>query len=460
METLLLVFVIITLLLSMVAVALSLLSLKKKQNVSSFDEEKLKKDIADTIKVENSMLTGAVNAQNKASKDMQDSVEKRIDNFVQSTDNKLEILRQTNERNLKEVRDQNAATLKEVRDEMDKTIRMVVDSNDKALTAIRVENAEELKQVKEVVQTKLESTLTQQFGNSFNMVNQRMQEIYVAFNELKGLQNDVNDLNKVFKNVKTRGTWGEVSLENLLSQILTEDQYVKQAQLGKSDNEATRVDFAIKLPGKGDGTVYLPIDAKFPIEDYQRLVDASTAGNAEDVERYAKALGDAVVKQARSIRDKYINSKTTDFAVMYLPIEGLYAEIVKRTELLDKLQYECKVVVCGPTTLSALLNSLRMGFKSVAIEKNSQQIKKLLEQFQKDFAKFSEYLGQLKQRIMKVQNSIENAEKRSNTIGTKLQKVSKLDLGDDGITMLEGLPSMEELEADDDIIGENEDDND
>lgn len=460
MDTLLLVFVIITLIMSTVAVAISLLSYKKKGNASDFDEEKLKREIADTVKYENSMLTGAVNAQNKASKDMQDSVEKRIDYFAQATDAKLEILRQTNERNIKEVRDQNAATLKEVREEMDKTIRMVVDNNNKALTEIRVENAEELKQVKDVVQTKLESTLTQQFGNSFNMVNQRMQEIYVAFNELKGLQNDVNDLNKVFKNVKTRGTWGEVSLENLLSQILTEDQYVKQAQLGKSDNEGTRVDFAIKLPGKGEGTIYLPIDAKFPIEDYQRLVDASAEGNVEDVEKYAKALGDAVIKQARSIRDKYITAKTTDFAVMYLPIEGLYAEVVKRTELLDKLQYECKVVVCGPTTLSALLNSLRMGFKSVAIEKNSQQIKKLLEQFQKDFVKFNEYLALLKKRMISVQTTIENAEKKSNSIGTRLQKVSKLDLGDDGTNMLEGLPTMEEIEADDDIIGDNEDDND
>lgn len=404
--------------------------------------EDMKSALDTTIRVSNSMLAGTINAQNQSTRELT----QRFDGFMVSVDAKLDRMKEETARNILEVKTSNASALKEVRDD-----------NAKNLAAMKQDNSEQLEKMRQTVDEKLSSTLEQRFNQSFKMVGERLMEINSTFNALKGLQNDVNDLNKIFKNVKTRGTWGEVSLDSLLSQLLTEDQYVKQAQLSRTEGEGGRVDFAIKLPGKGDGTVYLPIDAKFPLEDYQRLVDASSVGDATLVESCAKALCEAVLKQGRSIRDKYVKPpKTTDFAVMYLPIEGLYAEIVRRTDILNRLQNECHVVVCGPTTLSALLNSLRMGFRSVAIEKRSTEIAKLLEQFQRDFVIFSKYLTTLRERVGSVQKSINDAEKKSNSISTRLNKVTKIDVGSDEIDLLQGIAQDDE----DLLLGfESEDDN-
>ena len=375
--------------------------------------EDVKKDMATTIKIENSMLTGAVNAQTNATKDMTT----RIDTFMQDVSRKLD----------------------EIKTENTKNLIAIKEDNQRQLEAVRKDNEKQLEKMREVVDEKLSQNLEQRFNQSFKLVGDRLQEINATFNALQGLQGDVNDLNKIFKNVKTRGTWGEVSLENLLSQILTEDQYEKQFRIRKADN--TMVDFVIKLPGKGDGIVLLPIDAKFPVEDYERLVIASESGDAQAVEQCSRALVDAVTKQARSIRDKYIDPpKTTDFAVMYLPIEGLYAEIVRKTETISKLQSECRVVVAGPTTLSALLNSLRMGFRSVAIEKKSKEVSKLLIRFQKEFGIFSNYLTKLKNNMDTVQKTIDSAQTKSNKIGEQLKKVTEIDMGEnvDLLTEMDG----------------------
>ena len=375
--------------------------------------EDVKKDMATTIKIENSMLTGAVNAQTNATKDMTT----RIDTFMQDVSRKLD----------------------EIKTENTKNLIAIKEDNQRQLEAVRKDNEKQLEKMREVVDEKLSQNLEQRFNQSFKLVGDRLQEINATFNALQGLQGDVNDLNKIFKNVKTRGTWGEVSLENLLSQILTEDQYEKQFRIRKAEN--TIVDFVIKLPGKGDGVVLLPIDAKFPVEDYERLVIASESGDAQAVEQCSRALVDAVTKQARSIRDKYIDPpKTTDFAVMYLPIEGLYAEIVRKTETISKLQSECRVVVAGPTTLSALLNSLRMGFRSVAIEKKSKEVSKLLIRFQKEFNIFSNYLTKLKNNMDTVQKTIDSAQTKSNKIGEQLKKVTEIDMGEnvDLLTEMDG----------------------
>ena len=365
--------------------------------------EDVKKEMATTIKIENSMLTGAVTAQTNATKDMTT----RIDTFMQDVSRKLD----------------------EIKTENTKNLIAIKEDNQRQLEAVRKDNEKQLEKMREVVDEKLSQNLEQRFNQSFKLVGDRLQEINATFNALQGLQGDVNDLNKIFKNVKTRGTWGEVSLDNLLSQILTDEQYEKQYKISKADN--TIVDFVIKLPGKGDGIVLLPIDAKFPVEDYERLVLASESGDAQAVEQSTKALVEAVTKQARSIRDKYIDPpKTTDFAVMYLPIEGLYAEIVRKTETISKLQSECRVVVAGPTTLSALLNSLRMGFRSVAIEKKSKEVSKLLIQFQKEFNIFSNYLTKLKNNMDTVQKTIDSAQTKSNRIGEQLKKVTQIDKGE------------------------------
>lgn len=379
--------------------------------------EDVKKEVATTIKIENSMLTGAVNAQTGATKDMTT----RIDNFMQDVSRKLDDIKAENTKNLLQIKE----------------------DNQKQLEAVRKDNEKQLEKMREVVDEKLSQNLEQRFNQSFKLVGDRLQEINNTFNALQGLQHDVSDLNKIFKNVKTRGTWGEVALDNLLAQILTEEQYVKQEKMHKSED--TKVDFAIKLPGVGDGMVFLPIDAKFPMEDYGRLVDASSQGDMSAIENSAKLLREAVVRQARSIRDKYINPpKTTDFAVMYLPVEGLYAEVVRDSELLDKMQRECKVVVAGPTTLSALLNSLRMGFRSVAIEKKSKEISQLLVRFQKDFDIFSNYLARLKTNMDTVQKTLDNAQNKSDKINEKLKQVTKIDM-DDNKGLLEGFAGVQEM---------------
>lgn len=415
----LLILIVVLAVIGIVVGVLIFLKTRKNSTVKSDDNmvETLKNDMSTTIKIENSMLTGAVNAQTAATKEMT----ARIDSFMQDVTRKIDDLKADNTKNL--------LAMKE--------------DNQRQLELVRKDNEVQLEKMRETVDEKLSATLEQRFNQSFKLVGERLNEINTTFNALQGLQHDVNDLNKIFKNVKTRGTWGEVSLENLLAQILTDDQYGKQVKVRKSGENAF-VDFAIKLPGTGDGTVYLPIDAKFPIEDYERLVDASVEGDSAAVEMNAKALADAVMKQARSIRDKYINPPTTtDFAVMYLPIEGLYAEVVRRSDLLAKLQNECKVVVAGPTTLSALLNSLRMGFRSVAIEKKSKEISKLLVQFQKDFDTFSKYLSKLKDNVGTIQKTIDSAQSRSDKIGAKLAKVTKIEVDD--VNLLDGFSSTDEI---------------
>ena len=433
-EQYLIISIVVSVVLALIGIAVGILIfLKTKKNpAQGADAEKLaedvKKDMATTIKIENSMLTGAVNAQASATKDMTG----RIDLFMQDVTRKLDDLKAENTKNLLAIKEDNARQLEAVRKD-----------NEKQLEAVRKDNEKQLEKMRETVDEKLSANLEQRFNQSFKLVGERLTEINNTFNALQGLQHDVNDLNKIFKNVKTRGTWGEVSLESLLSQILTEDQYGKQVKVRRGED--TRVDFAIKLPGKGEGTVYLPIDAKFPIEDYERLVDASVEGDSAVVEACARALGEAVLKQARSIRDKYIAPPaTTDFAVMYLPVEGLYAEVVRRTDLLSKLQTECKVVVAGPTTLSALLNSLRMGFRSVAIEKKSKEISKLLVQFQKDFEMFSKYLSKLKDNVGTIQKTIDNAQSKSDKIGAKLAKVTKIEVSDE-MSLLDGFSETTEI---------------
>ncbi|MEG2451147.1 MAG: DNA recombination protein RmuC, partial [Clostridia bacterium] len=345
-----------------------------------------------------------------------------FDIFMNNEDTKLEKLKDDNAKNLADIRDSNTKNLADIKDSNAKTLGEVRDDNTKSIAELRADNTVQLEKMRQTVDEKLSSTLDTRFNQSFKIVGDRLEAINRSFADLQNLQTGVNDLKSIFKNVKTRGTWGEVALENLLSQILTTDQYEKQYNLSRTGNEP--VDFAIKLPGKGDGEVVLPLDAKFPVEDYQRLVEASENGDIEGVEAAGKAIEKRIKSEAQSIRDKYIKPpKTTDFAIMYLPIEGLFAEVVKRKGLTEDLQNRCRVVVCGPTTLAALLNSLQMGFRSVAIEKRSTEIGKLLNAFVGDFDKFSTLLQKTSKTLEGVQNTISRANDRTAIIRKKLTKV-------------------------------------
>lgn len=291
------------------------------------------------------------------------------------------------------------------------------------LLRLQQDNEKKLEQMRQTVDEKLNSSLENRLSQSFSIINERLQAVYEGIGVMKQLASGVGDLKKVLTNVKSRGVWGEVQLENLLEQILTHEQFASQININPKNQE--RVDFVIKMPGKGEEIVYLPIDAKFPIEDYQRLVEASENGNKEEVDAAVKGLERRIKDEAKHISEKYILlPKTTDFAVMYLSIEGLYAEVLRIPGLAEHLQQQYKVVVCGPTTLSALLNSLQLGFKTLSIEKRSSEVWQLLGAIKQEFSKFVELLAKTQKKLSEATNTIEFATKKSKTIERKLKNVT------------------------------------
>jgi DNA recombination protein RmuC len=277
------------------------------------------------------------------------------------------------------------------------------------------------------VDEKLHETLEKRLGESFKQVSDRLELVHKGLGEMQTLAAGVGDLKKVLTNVKTRGVWGEISLSNLLEQILTIEQYDKNVATKKGSGE--RVEFAIRLPGRDadKGIVWLPIDAKFPQEDYQRLIEAQELANPVLAEQASKQLEARIKAEARNIKDKYIDPPhTTDFGIMFLPTEGLFAEIIRRPGLCDILLRECRVIVTGPTTLSALLNSLQVGFQTLVIEKRSSEVWALLGAVKSEFGKFSEILEKTHKKLQEASNTIDSAAKKSRTIEKKLKNVQEL----------------------------------
>ena len=291
------------------------------------------------------------------------------------------------------------------------------------LERLQNDNEKKLEQMRQTVDEKLNISLERRLSESFKVINERLQSVYEGLGEMKNLANGVGDLKKVLTNVKTRGIWGEVQLGNLLEQMMSPEQYA--SQVATKTGSLERVDYVIKLPGKTGDEVYLPIDAKFPIEDYQRLCEASDKGDKTEVDTCLKALEKRVKEEAKSIHDKYINvPTTTDFAVMYLSIEGLYAEVLRRPGLAETLQREYKINVCGPTTLASLLNSLQMGFKTLTIEKRSSEVWNLLGAIKQEFGKFVDLLAKTQKKLSEASNTIEFATKKSRTIEKKLKNIA------------------------------------
>ncbi len=296
------------------------------------------------------------------------------------------------------------------------------------LRTLQEDNSRKLEQMRAVVDEKLQSTLERRLGESFKQVSERLEQVYKGLGEMRSLASGVGDLKKVLTNVKTRGTWGEIRLGHILEQILTPDQYAANVVTNKSSSE--RVEFAIKLPGPDshpEKAVWLPIDSKFPQEDYQRLLDAQEAADKNLAEKSVKNLEIRVKAEARAIREKYIDPpQTTDFGIMFLPVEGLYAEVLRLPGLCDSLQREYRIVVTGPTTLAALLNSLQMGFRTLAIEKRSSEVWELLGAVKTQFGKFGEVLAKTKKKLQEASNTIDQAEVRTRVITRKLSKVQEL----------------------------------
>ncbi len=306
----------------------------------------------------------------------------------------------------------------------------VRDSVEGKLASIQADNSRQLEKMRETVDEKLKNTLEQRLGESFRHVSERLEQVQLGLGEMRALATGVGDLKKVLTNVRTRGTWGEIQLGALLEQILTREQYETNVATKAGSND--RVEFALKLPGRDDqGPVWLPIDAKFPQEDYQRLVEASEQANPALLEESAKQLENRIRLEARTIRDKYIDPPhTTDFAIMFLPTEGLYAEVLRRPGLTEDLQLTCRVMITGPTTLAALLNSLQMGFRTLAIEKRSGEVWSLLGAVKTEFGKFGDVLDRTQKKLQEASNTIENAATRTRQIERKLRNVQELPAGE------------------------------
>jgi DNA recombination protein RmuC len=300
------------------------------------------------------------------------------------------------------------------------------------LQAMQADNTKKLEQMRATVDEKLHSTLEKRLGESFKQVSERLEQVYKGLGEMRNLATGVGDLKKVLTNVKTRGTWGEIRLSHILEQILTPDQYDVNVATKKNSNE--RVEFAIKLPGQDqdhEKIVWMPIDSKFPQEDYQRLMDAQEAADKEQAERSIKNLETRIKAEAKHIKEKYLDPpNTTDFGIMFLPIEGLYAEVLRRPGLCDTLQREYRIVVTGPTTLAALLNSLQMGFRTLAIEKRSSEVWELLGAVKTEFGKFGAVLAKTKKKLQEASNTIDKAEVRTRAIERKLRKVQEVPQSD------------------------------
>ncbi len=295
------------------------------------------------------------------------------------------------------------------------------------LQSMQASNTEKLDQMRNVVDEKLQSTLEKRLGESFKQVSERLEQVYTGLGEMRSLAAGVGDLKKVLTNVKTRGTWGEIRLSHILEQILTPEQYAVNVVTRRGGTE--RVEFAIRLPGQDDaaeGVVWLPIDAKFPQEDYQRLLDAQEAADKEAADRALKSLEQRVKLEARSIREKYIDPPhTTDFGILFVPVEGLYAEVLRIPGLCDILQREHRIVVTGPTTLAALLNSLQMGFRTLAIGKRSNAVWALLGSVKTEFGKFGDTLARTKKKLEEATHTIDQAEVRTRAIERSLRRVEE-----------------------------------
>ncbi len=349
----------------------------------------------------------------------QDARQARMYNFTQESLGKFELRMQAIDKTLDQELSKNEIRIERMREMIEKSI-----------TGMRQENEKKLDEMRKTVDEKLQDTLNKRLAQSFTQVSDRLEQVYKSLGEVHRLAEGVGDLKRVLGNVKRRGVWGEIQLGNLLGEVLTSKQFEVNVQVRPGENE--RVEFAVCLPGREENhPVYLPIDSKFPQEDYARLAEASEKGDAVQTEAARSALVTAVRVEARRIASKYIEPPyTTDFAVMFLPLESLYAEVVRDSELVEGIQREQRVVIAGPSTLLAMLNSLQMGFRTLAIEKRSAEVWRLLGAVKNDFGSFSAVLQKTQEKLQQASSTIDTAFVRTRSIERKLRGVESLDGGE------------------------------
>lgn len=335
-------------------------------------------------------------------------------------------------------REEQSTTLKRFGDTINQTLTALADSNAQRMAEVRAtletkirdlqtDNGTRLEEMRKTVDEKLHATLEQRLGESFKLVSDRLEKVHQGLGEMQQLAIGVGDLKRVLTNVKTRGTWGEVQLGMLLEQVLTPDQYAKNVETVPGSGE--RVEFAVRLPGMENGSapVWMPIDAKFPKEQYERLAEAAEHADIEGVAAAGKELERTVRLEAKTIAEKYLSPPlTTDFGILFLPTEGLYAEVMRRPGLADEIQRSCRISIAGPCTLTALLNSLQMGFRTLALEKRSSEVWQVLGAVKTEFGKFGDVLSATKISLERVAKNIEQAETRSRQMARKLKSVEAL----------------------------------
>ena len=359
---------------------------------------------------------------------MTSSISRHIMNLSTLQQNQFDINSKSLENTLNSFNENMIKSLDNLSQLQNEKLSQLKETTEEKFTELTKSTEENLEKMRVTVDEKLQSTLEKRLGESFKMVNDRLEQVYKGLGEMQTLANGVGDLKKVLSNVKTRGVLGEIQLERILEQFLAQEQYDKNVITKKGSRET--VEFAIKLPGKDElkETIYLPIDAKFPLDIYNKLVDAYEEGNQNNIDITSKELEKFIRKSAKDIRDKYIDPpNTTEFGILFLPTEGLYAEVIKRQQLVEDLQRNYKINITGPTTLIAILNSLQMGFKTLAIERHSSEVWKVLGAVKTEFSKFETVLNAAQTKLNQASSEIDKlVGTRTRQINRKLESVEKL----------------------------------
>ena len=442
---------------------------------TSEDARRLREEVSGIQKSANDTVVNIIVRMGKSQLEGMGAVEKRVKLLVDSNESRLEKLRQTIETQMKSIQSGNETKIKNMQEAVTRTViemkksqqedlhlvekrvQSLAQSNeirldklretlDHKMKSLQESNEKKLDQMRQTVDEQLQSTLEKRLGESFKLVSERLEAVQRGLGDMQNLAAGVGDLKRMLTNVKARGTWGEFQIADILDQILTPEQYQHNVQpkLGSSET----VEYAIRLPGQNDSSeIWLPIDSKFPQEDYLRLIDAVENADADAVEKSTAALIRSIQNSAKDIADKYVDPPhTTDFAIMFLPTEGLYSEVLRQPGMVEKLQQQYRVVVAGPTTLSAILNSLRMGFRTLAIEKRSSEVWTVLSAVKTEFGKFGEVLSKVKKQLDTASNTIEKTGVRTRAMERKLRDVEALPA--DESTKLLGLDTVGYIGAD------------
>lgn len=399
------------------------------------ETHKLQREQTDSIAVTIRSLQASVDERQLR---LQTVVDTKLSTIGQQTGQKLADVESALRSHAQQLRDETGSAFKSLGDSILSTLTGISQLQktelqdlkatvDGRLATIQTENEKKLEQMRQTVDEKLQGTLESRLGESFKQVSDRLEQVYKGLGEMQTLAAGVGDLKRVLTNVKTRGTWGEVQLGALLEQMLAPDQY---GQNVATSGTGERVEYAIKLPGRDSNgaPVWLPIDAKFPVEDYQRLVDASERGDVESVEKASRQLEATLKSCAKNLSDKYVAPPaTTDFGILFLSTEGLYAEAMRRPGLAEFIQREYRIALAGPSTLAALLNSFQMGFRTLAIQQRSSEVWELLGAVKSEFGKYADVLAKVKKKLTEAQNTVEKAETRTRAINRKLRDVESTD---------------------------------